>query len=231
MVGIIGAMKIEVENLKEIMCDYTVETISGIDYYKGKLCDTEVVIAQSGVGKVNAAVCTQTMILKFLPKLIINIGVAGGLTNEINIGDVVIATEVVQHDVDTSAIGDPVGMISGINIINIPCSPKAVAALKKAADEMKDFKALTGIVASGDQFLNDKAKTKWIAETFNAVACEMEGGSIGQVCYINNVDFGVIRAVSDKGDEDSGISYNEFVQIAAKNSIDIIIRFLQIYNY
>ncbi|MBP8640456.1 MAG: 5'-methylthioadenosine/adenosylhomocysteine nucleosidase [Oscillospiraceae bacterium] len=231
MVGIIGAMKVEVENLKRIMCDYTVETISGVDYYKGMLCDTEVVIAQSGVGKVNAAICTQTMVLIYSPQLIINIGVAGGLNNELNIGDVVIATEVVQHDVDTSAIGDPIGLISGINMINIPCSPKAVAVLKKVTEELKDFKSITGIVASGDQFLNDRAKTKWISETFNAVACEMEGGSIGQVCYINNVDFGIIRAVSDKGDEDSGISYNEFVQIAAKNSIDIIVRFLQEYNY
>ncbi len=230
MVGIIGAMKVEVESLIKIISDYTVEIISDIEFYRGKLHNTDVIVAKSGVGKVNAAICTQTMILKYSPQLIINIGVAGCVADNMSMGDIVIATEVVQHDVDTSAVGDPVGMISGINLINIPCSKNTVSLLKTAAENLEGFSAFTGIVASGDQFLNDQSKTKWIGEKFNAVACEMEGGSIGQVCYINKVDFGIIRAVSDNGDQDSGKNYNEFIQLAAKNSIALIVSFLQTYQ-
>ncbi len=230
MVGIIGAMKVEVENLKKLISNCTVENISNIEYYKGQLFNNDVVVAQSGVGKVNAAICTQTMILKYSPDLIINIGVAGSINKKSSMGDVVIATGVIQHDVDTSAVGDPIGMISGINLVNIPCSENVVDALKNVAEKMHSFKVYTGIIASGDQFLNSQSKTEWISEFFNAIACEMESGSIGQVCYINNIEFGIIRAISDNGDNNSGIDYNEFVQTAAKNSIDLIANFLKIYK-
>lgn len=227
MLGIIGAMKVEVESLKKLIDNCTIENISNIEYYRGKLFDNDVVVAQSGVGKVNAAICAQTMILKYSPDLIINIGVAGSLDKNINMGDIVIATGVIQHDVDTSAVGDPVGMISGINLINIPCTEKMVDALKSTAEKMHSLKVFTGIIASGDQFLNSQEKTRLIREKFGAIACEMESGSIGQVCYINNIQFGIVRSISDNGDSNSGFDYNEFVKLAAKNSIDLLTSFLK----
>lgn len=227
MLGIIGAMKVEVENLKKLISNCTVESVSNIEYYRGELFNKEIVVAQSGVGKVNAAICAQTMILKYAPELIINIGVAGGIGEGINLGDVVIATGVIQHDVDTSAVGDPVGMVSGINLIEIPCSADAVNLLKNAAVKMDAFKVHMGIIASGDQFLNSRTKTMKIGEAFGAIACEMESGSIGQVCYINNTKFAIIRAISDSGDSNSGFDYNKFVQTAANNSIALITNFLK----
>ena len=119
LVGIIGAMDLEVQALKGLMDNAVVETISTIDFYKGNINGVETVVAVAGVGKVNAAVCSQTMILKYLPDIMINVGVAGGLSEEFKIGDIAVADSVVEHDMDTSPIGDPVGLISGINLVNI----------------------------------------------------------------------------------------------------------------
>ena len=127
LVGIIGAMDLEVQALKGLMDNAVVETISTIDFYKGNINGVETAVA--GVGKVNAAVCSQTMILKYSPDIMINVGVAGGLSDEFKIGDIAVADSVVEHDMDTSPIGDPVGLISGINLVNIPCDKKLALPL------------------------------------------------------------------------------------------------------
>ncbi|MCX7714397.1 MAG: 5'-methylthioadenosine/adenosylhomocysteine nucleosidase [Clostridia bacterium] len=228
MVGIIGAMEIEVEQLKNMMKDVVVHMVGKLEFYEGILLGVRVVAAISGVGKVNSAVCTQTMILKFSPDVIINIGVAGGLNNQLKIGDIAIATQVVQHDMDTSALGDPIGFISGLDIVQIPCAPWAVDIFKKAADKIDSVSSMTGIIASGDQFINRLEKKEWIKENFHAIAVEMEGAAIGQVCFINGVDFCVIRAISDSADDDSHLSFREFAEMAAKNSIFMILSFLKI---
>jgi adenosylhomocysteine nucleosidase len=225
-IGIIGAMKIEVEQLKTLMKDVVIECFSGIEFYIGQLCGKEVIVAVSGVGKVNAAVCTQTMIMKYSPSMIINTGVAGGIGSGIEICDIVVATSVVQHDMDTTPVGDPLGFISGIDIVEIPCSELISEKLVQAANKLDKVKVYSGIIATGDKFINKTEDIRFIGDNFNAIASEMEGASIGQVCYINGVDFGVVRTISDGGDEASHLDFPKFLQIAVKGSIELMINFL-----
>lgn len=225
-IGIIGAMDVEIEGLKSIMKNVETKTICGAEYHSGMLLGKYVVLAKCGVGKVNAAIRTQTLIYKYNPTTIINIGVAGGDSRKLKIGDVVIGESVVQHDMDTSPVGDPKGLISGINLIHIPCTENLIGKIKEASQKIEETDVLIGVVATGDQFLCDKNKIYEIADLFDAIAFDMESGSIGQVCYINKVDFAIVRAISDGGDEDAQMDYPEFVELAAKKAISLICELL-----
>ncbi len=226
MIGIIGAMDVEVNSFKELMTDKQTETISGTEFVNGKLWGKDVVIAVSGVGKVNAAICTQTMCLKYSPDFIINSGVAGGLEKSLNICDVVIASAVIQHDMDTSPLGDPVGFISGINMVDIPCDKKISDILFEASDEC-GIHTLSGKIVSGDQFINSAEKKSYLIDTFNAYACEMEAASIGHVAYKNQIPFCILRSISDNADGNSHLSYSEFVKAAAENIVKVMKSFFQ----
>ena len=224
-IGIIGAMKIEVEKLCSMAENIKKEKVGGIEFNVGDLCGHQVIIAVCGVGKVFAAMCAQAMILNYSPDAIINTGVAGALASELRVGDVAVAENVVQHDMDTSPIGDPVGLISGINMVQIPADEKISSALKKTATDL-GMTCLSGTIASGDQFIADKAKKSYIKGTFSAIACEMEGAAIGQVCYVNGTPFGILRSISDNGDESAGMSYDKFIGVAVENSVKILTEFL-----
>ena len=226
LIGIIGAMDIEVQALKELMDEPKIETISTVDYYSGNINGIDVVVAVAGVGKVNAAVCTQTMILTYHPQYIINVGVAGGLAQELGIGDIAVAENVVEHDMDTTPIGDVPGYISGINIVRIPCDKWLSEKMIDAASKLSGVKVLTGTIASGDQFISKDEERKKIVDNFGAIAAEMEGASIGHVCYMNDVHFGVLRAISDGANSDSAMDYPTFAKMAAANSIKIICEML-----
>lgn len=225
-IGIIGAMKIEVEKLCSMAENVKKEKIGGIEFCSGALCGHDVVIAVCGVGKVFAAMCAQAMILHYAPDAIINTGVAGALASGLRVGDVAIAENVVQHDMDTSPIGDPVGLISGINMVQIPADEKISSALKNTALDLGMI-CLGGTIASGDQFIADKTKKTYIKEAFSAIACEMEGAAIGQVCYVNGTPFGILRSISDNGDESAGMSYDKFIGVAVENSVKILTEFLE----
>ena len=227
MIGIIGAMRIEVETIKSLMEIEEKRTISGVEYVSGKLHGKEIVVAVCGIGKVAAAMCAQTMILTYSPECIINTGVGGSLSNKLNICDIAISESLVQHDMDTSPLGDPVGLFSGINIINIPADEKVVSLLEKAVESLGNIKAVKGIIASGDQFIASGEKKKFITENFGAIVCEMEGASIAQVCYTNGVPFGVVRAVSDCADGSSHMDYGEFLPVAAANAAKLIEYFVK----
>lgn len=227
MLGIIGAMEIEINGLKEKMTDVRTRTISGIPFSTGKLFGVECVAAVCGIGKVNAAMCAQTMILTFQPDYVLNTGVAGGMGKGIRIGDLVVASDVVQHDMDTSAVGDPKGFLSGIDLVHIPCSQRLVDQVLAAADGMEDTQVHTGTIVTGDQFINDRDTLNRLMTEFGGIACEMEGGSIGQVCCANGVAFAVVRAISDNANDDSHIDYPQFVGIAAKKSIQLVSRLAQ----
>lgn len=222
-IGIICAMQVEIDGYLSQMTEKNEITVSGIRFYYGILAKKTVVLALCGIGKVFAAMCAQTMILKFSPKCIINTGVAGSLSEKIGIGGTVIASEVLQHDMDTSAIGDPVGMISGINVIELPTSERLTEIMARASEEL-GFSYILGKVASGDQFISTKEKKAWIKDTFGASACEMEGAAIGQVCYVNNVEFCVLRAISDGGDENASLDYPKFVREASARAVAIMSR-------
>ncbi len=220
MIGIIGAMDIEVNNLKSLVENKQTKTISGIDFVFGTINNKEVVIAKCGIGKVFASICAQTMIMAFNPEYIINTGVAGTLTNELSVGDVAISSSVVQHDMDTSPLGDPVGLISGINIINFDASQYLVSLTQQVIKEHNiNFK--TGIIASGDQFIHEKKQKDRIVKNFGAIACEMEGASIGHTAYVNKVNFVIIRAISDSADDSSFMDYPTFLKMAAENSTKV----------
>lgn len=225
-IGIIGAMDSEVQRLKEfISVDETV-TISGIDYVCGQFEGKKVIIAKSGVGKVFAGICAQTMIITFNPDILINVGVAGSLSKDLDIADVAIANNVVQYDMDTTAVGDPLGMISGINIIYLPCDQSIVDGLSECANEL-EIKSKVGTIASGDSFVNSREKKKYIVDNFSAISCEMEGAAIGQVCYVNKVPFCVIRAISDNGDENSENDYFVSMTKASGVAMDLTEKYLQ----
>lgn len=226
MIGIIGAMDIEVDRLKAQMQETQTKTISGISFVQGLLCGKPAVVARCGVGKVNAAVCAQTMILNYAPEIVINTGVAGSLSNALEIGDIVVAEYVVQGDVDTTALGDPPGFISTVDIIKIPCCPSVSGGLL-AAGAALGLHCVKGIVATTDSFIAAKEKKDYLAGQFGASACEMEGGSIGQVCYLNGVDFAIVRAISDKADGSSHMDYGAFCAMAAENSARLLCAYLQ----
>ena len=226
LIGIIGAMDIEVEGLLSSMENTSVKEISGVKFYSGKINDTSVVVAKCGIGKVFAAICAQTMIMEYHPDVIINSGVAGTLTKELGIMDVAISKNVVQHDMDTSAIGDPKGLISGVNIIYMDANENVVNSLKFACDEIKCDSKI-GTIASGDKFIAANSDKEFIKNEFGAIACEMEGASIGHVCYVNNVPFGIIRAISDG--EGAEMDYMTFAPLAAKQSVEIVKKFINIF--
>ena len=226
MIGIIAAMNVEMDGLRAHMESPVSETVSGVEFVRGVIEGREVVTAVCGIGKVFAALCAQTMILRYAPEAIINTGVAGTLTDELSIGNLAVSACVVQHDMDTSAIGDPVGLISGINMVEIPAD-KALTERLCAAAQAIGVKTLTGCIASGDQFVASPGRKTFIADTFSAIACEMEGAAIGQVCYVNHVPFCVLRAISDSADGSSHMDYPVFAQMAAEQSVRLLLAFLR----
>ena len=226
MIGIIGAMQIEVDAICEKMTEKTKETVSGVDFYVGKLCGRDVVIAKCGIGKVFAAICAQTMIIKFNADIIINTGVAGSLDSRLNIKDLAVSVGCVEHDMDTSALGDPVGLISGINIVELPTDKELCEMVLSAAEDI-GVKAVPGVIATGDQFIGSAAKKKEIAERFSAIACEMEGGAIAHVAYVNSVRCVVIRSISDNADGSAEIDFPEFTKAAAEVSTAVTTALVQ----
>ncbi|MBE6598069.1 MAG: 5'-methylthioadenosine/adenosylhomocysteine nucleosidase [Ruminococcaceae bacterium] len=220
--GIIGAMKIEVDAIAAALTEKKTEICGGIEYITGKIGECEVVCAVCGVGKVFAAMCAQAMIIRFAPDAVVNTGVGGSLTRELSIGDIAVSSTVVQHDMDTSALGDPVGLISGLDLVHLSADDelcnKIIAILGKMGINCR-----RGTIASGDQFVCDGAVKAKIVERFSAIACEMEGAAIGQVCTVNRVPFCVIRAISDNADTGACEDFPTFAAKAAKNSAEAVI--------
>ena len=226
MVGLIGAMAVELEQLKAQMENLREEKIGMDVLYTGTLFGQEVVLAVCGPGKVNAALCAQSMILRHHPRWILNLGVAGAGEAGVSIGDMVVASCTVQHDMDTSPLGDPVGYISGLGCVEMPCDAALCAALADAAARA-GIEVRRGLVASGDQFIASAEQIARIRAHFDAQAAEMEGGAIGQVCTANGVPFAVLRAISDGGNEEAKMSYPQFVQRASERSVRILMEYLQ----
>ena len=219
-------MRIEVQALIEKSDDVTCRRISGIDFYIGKLGKNEVVIAACGVGKVFAALCAQTMILQFAPEYILHTGVAGSLMSGLPVGGIALASAMVQHDMDTSPLGDPKGLISGIDLIEIPCDSKLTEKMLGIASAL-DYPCQMGLIASGDRFIATPEEKTALASQFGAIACEMEGAAIAQVCYVNATPLCVIRAISDSVDGDGAMEYPAFLKLAAEREIRLLLEFLK----
>ena len=222
MYGLIGAMSVEVEALMAKLEDRR-ETRIGMDVFvSGKLFGKEAVLAVCGPGKINAALCTQSMIMHFHPEWVLNLGVAGAGESGVSIGDMVIATAAVQHDMDTSPIGDPVGMVSKINLVEIPCDDTLRAKLFRAASAVEGVRVHEGIVATGDQFIHSGDVRSRIHSLFNAKAVEMEGGAVAHACYVHGIPCGVLRSISDQADGHSDMDYPTFTRLAASHSQQVV---------
>ncbi|MGL4800111.1 MAG: 5'-methylthioadenosine/adenosylhomocysteine nucleosidase [Cellulosilyticaceae bacterium] len=218
--GIIGAMEEEVEILKEKMNISQVVTEAGMTFYHGTLHGQDIVLARSGVGKVNAAVCAQLMISLFDIDYLINSGVAGTLNKDIDQGDIVISTDAVQHDFDVTALGDPLGEISRLGITYFEADDNLISVAEKAAANvnLEGVETFRGRVASGDQFIAGGPVQERIQEHFAPSAVEMEGAAIAHVAYLNDIPYVIIRSISDKADGHADLSYEEFLPIAARNA-------------
>lgn len=224
-IGIIGAMAIEVDGLKAAMADKKTENISSVDFCEGAINGCDVVVAKAGVGKVNAAVTAQTMILKYGVDCVINSGVAGGLDKSLNIGDVVVAAKTAEHDMDTTPLGDEAGYITGINRVYMDCDKTLIKLLCECTEEL-GIHTVTGTIVSGDQFICRDDQREKLIGVFDGKAAEMEGAAIGHVCAMNGVRFGVIRAISDGANSDSSMTFPEFCKLASDNSIEIMKKML-----
>ena len=228
MIGLLGAMDIELEALLADMKEKESEQISGFTFFKGNIENREVVIAKCGIGKVSAALCAQAMILRYQPSLLLHTGVAGTLTTALSVTDVAVGTSAVQHDMDTSPLGDPVGLISGINKIYFEADKKAADLFLAIAKE-SGVNAIGGTIASGDQFIASAEQKARIVKNFDAIACEMEGGAVAHAAYLAKTPFVILRAISDSADGSSHMDYPTFLPIAANRSYAMVKEFLKRY--
>lgn len=227
-IGIIGAMEEEVKELTSMLQDRRESKIAGLSFYEGKIAGKDLVIVECGIAKVNAAMCTQILISEFKVDAVINTGVAGAIYEELDVNDIVISTDAIEYDVDASALGDPKGTIPRMENSVFTADKKLVEAAYRAFEEENlKFKAYKGRVVTGDQFVADSKTKEMLRKDFNAYCCEMEGGAIAHVAYLNKVAFVIIRAISDKADNSADMTYEEFVKIAAKNSKDMVVNILK----
>lgn len=224
-IGLIGAMPIEVAPILECLETPSVEFVGPLKFHLGTISGVPVVVGCCGISKVNASMGTQAMIQKYHPQLIIHMGVAGALVDKLKIGDVVIAEGCVQYDVDTSPLGDPVGLVSTVNKIIFECDESVRNAISSNA--AWKFSVHRGIVSTGDRFLTKAADKKWISQTFGALTCDQESCAVTQVCFVNGTPVAVVRAISDATSGENADEYENFLPLAAKNAVSVVLGFLE----
>ena len=222
-IGIIGAMDLEVDALKEKMSDVHKATFARMEFHEGKLNGTDAVVVRCGIGKVNAALCVQILADRFGVTHVINTGVAGSLNSELDIGDILISRDVMHHDVDVRPLGYSLGEVPQLGVKAFPADPiMGRLALELCAQVNPDIHARMGRVVSGDQFISDQGiKDRLIAE-FHGDCAEMEGASIAQGAWLNGLPFLVIRAISDKANGEAVMDYPTFERQAALHSAHLV---------
>ncbi|MED1204722.1 5'-methylthioadenosine/S-adenosylhomocysteine nucleosidase [Heyndrickxia acidicola] len=220
--AIIGAMEEEVALLRKNIVNPQVEVIAGYEFTTGKMNGKEVILLRSGIGKVNAAMSAAILLQQFHPDVIINTGSAGGFDPALNVGDVVISTEVIHHDVDATVFGYEYGQVP-----QMPPSFKANEKLVKLAEQcaksIEGIQVVNGLIATGDSFMSDPERVEFVRKQFAGVqAVEMEAVAIGQVAYQFKVPFVIIRSLSDIAGQDSGISFEQYLEKAALHSANLV---------
>ncbi|HHX62686.1 MAG TPA: 5'-methylthioadenosine/adenosylhomocysteine nucleosidase [Epulopiscium sp.] len=222
-IGIIGAMEEEIIVIRRNMTITHTKSIASMEFYEGIMDGQKIVLVRCGIGKVNAAVCTQILIDIFNVSYIINTGVAGGLHPDINIGDIIISSDTVEHDMDVTAFGHEKGYIPRMDMQFFEADEWLVEIAKRAAEEVQgDHKVYVGRIASGDQFVSSMKVKEEIYTNFTAYCAEMEGAAIAHTCFLNKIPFVVIRAISDKADQSAEVNFDDFVDLAAKNASQMI---------
>ena len=227
-IGIIGAMDEEVSRLKEKMQVKKVEKKAGMEFFDGELAGKEVVIVRSGIGKVNAGICTQILVDDFQVEAVINTGVAGSLKNEINIGDIVLSSDSLQHDMDATGFGYEPGIIPRMEQSVFVADAQLIELAKQVNEQVNpEIHTFVGRVVSGDQFISDKQKKDYLVEQFAGYCTEMEGAAIAHAATLNNIPFLIVRAISDKADNSATMDYGEFEKKAIIHSVNLIMEFVK----
>ena len=222
-VGIIGAMEVEVETLKKHMKVRRTVKKAHMEFCEGVLGGKEVVVVRSGIGKVNAAVCTQILVDDFKADTVINTGIAGSLKAEIDIGDIVLSSDAVQHDMDATGFGYEPGQIPRVETLAFKADEGLIHLAEECCSKVNpDIHTFVGRVVTGDQFISDKGKKKWLTDTFGGYCTEMEGAAIAQACYLNSIPFLIVRAISDKADDSATVDYPAFEAKAIIHSVNLL---------
>lgn len=222
-IGIIGAMDEEVSILKGKLKNIKIVEKASMEFFVGTMFGKDVVVVKSGIGKVNMAICSQILIDNFSVDVLINTGVAGSLRNEINIGDIVVSVDALQHDVDCSVFGDPIGTIPRMDCSTFVANEHLVELAKCSCEKVNtDINVHLGRVVSGDQFISDSEKKQMLISNFDGYCAEMEGASMAHVAYLNRVPFVIIRAISDKADNSAEMNYAEFEEQAIKHTVKLV---------
>lgn len=220
-IGIIGAMSEEVKGFKSEIENLKEEKVGNLIFYIGKIKGKDIVLLETGIGKVNAAIGATLMIDKFKVEKIIFTGVAGGINEDLDLGDVVISTDLIQHDVDVTAFGEKLGMIPRMESSIFKADDELIALAEEAGKKLKG-KVIRGRILSGDQFIASPEKIAFLKNEFNGDCAEMEGAAVGHVCQIFNIPFVVVRTMSDKANSNAHTDYTTFMKIAADNSITLV---------
>jgi adenosylhomocysteine nucleosidase len=223
MIGIIGAMDEEVAQIVAEMQIEKTEEKAQMKFVQGKLSGKDVVVVRSGIGKVNAAVCTQILVDDFIADCVINTGIAGSLKAQINIADVVISKDVLHHDMDATGFGYELGQIPRMDTLSFPADKRLVQLAEESCKEaVPEIGVFVGRIVSGDQFISDKEVKNKIANNFGGYCTEMEGAAIAQAAYLNHVPFVILRAISDKADDSATMDYPAFEKQAICHSVLLI---------
>lgn len=228
MIGIICALQIEVDGLKAIMENAETTKKAGLEFFSGRIFDKDVVLLECGIGKVNAAIGTQIMIDLFNPEVIINSGIAGSLSKDLTVGDIVISSDCVEHDMNITALEEPRGQIwfPDGKRIEIPADEAVCAKLAECCQNLGSHVRI-GRIATGDLFVTYRRQREYIALEFDALCCEMEGAAVGHVCYMNQVPFAILRSISDDLKFNKAENYEDFKELAADRAIKAIKKFIQ----
>lgn len=227
MVAIIGAMRSEVEQLTARMESVQLISQTGMNFYQGKLAGKEVVVVQCGVGKVNAALCTQILADRFGVSAIINTGIAGSLHPEVNIGDIVLSEDAIYHDMDVTVFGYAPGEVPGIGQASFPADQRLIRLAKESCEVANpEIGVFVGRIVSGDQFIMSREKKDWLKANFGGYCTEMEGAAIAHGAWRNQIPFLIIRAISDKADDSASMTMDEFEPLAIGHTVNLLMEML-----
>lgn len=228
MIGIIGAMDEEVNAIIEKMTNVESKEKAGMTFNKGTLEGKETVVVRSGIGKVNAGLCTQILVDDYKIDAVINTGIAGSLKNQIDIGDIVLSSDALYHDMDATGFGYDFGVVPRMESSVFKGDVRLINLAKECCERVNpDINVHIGRVVSGDQFISDKAKKDWINEHFDGYCTEMEGAAIAHAATLNNIPFLIVRAISDKADNSATMDYGEFEKKAIIHSVNLIMEFVK----
>ncbi len=231
MLGIIGAMDEEVAKIKEQMENVETQMVASMEFLKGTVKGHPVVVVRSGIGKVNAAMCTQILADLYHVDAVINTGIAGSLNADINIGDIVLSTDALEHDMDAVAFGYPVGQIPRMDTLSFQADTRLRKIAKETCERVNpEVTVFEGRVVSGDQFISDKAKKEWLVENFAGYCTEMEGAAIAHAAYLNGIPFLIIRAISDKADDSASEDYPTFEAKAIEHSVRLLLALCEVLS-